>query len=136
MANHELPRRGSAAANGLGVLQGMGGVAPAVSWCRVAGHKGGVQQFHANVIDRLLLAGLVVAEDIQFVVTKAGNRFLGLPSEAAAEQPGVPVAAPYRPSPMSRAPRSRSAMVFREGAFDYRNAPSLMAGERLPYRST
>ncbi|KQV78488.1 hypothetical protein ASD15_22000 [Massilia sp. Root351] len=136
MANHQLPRKGSAAANGLVTLHGMGGVAPAVKWQRIAGWKGTGYQFHANVIDRLLLSGLVVVNDIQYIVTDAGLKFLGLKGDHEGEQPGVPAGPRYAPSPLSRAPRgrSRSPMVIREGAFDFRNHPSRIGDERLAYR--
>ena len=136
MANRQLPRKGSAAANGLVTLHGMGGVAPAAKWQRIAGWKGTGYQFHANVIDRLLLSGLIVANDIQYVVTDAGFIFLGVKSDADDGQPGVPVGPRYAPPPLSRAPRgrSRSPMVIRDGAFDYRDHPSRIGDERLAYK--
>lgn len=136
MANHEVPRKGSAAANGLTTLNGMGGVALAGKWRRTAGWKGTDYQFKANVVDRLVLCGLVSENDIQYVVTDDGRKFLGLTREADYEQSGVPAGPRYAPSPLSRAPRgrSRSPMVIREGAFEYRDHPSRIGDERLAYR--
>ena len=136
MASHERPRKGSAAANGLVNLHSMGGVAPALKWQRIAGWKGTSFQFGANVINRLLLAGLIAANDIQYVVTDAGLKFLGVKGIEEVEQPGVPVGPRYAPPPLSRAPRgrSRSPMVIRDGAFDYRDHPSRIGDERLAYK--
>ena len=136
MASHELPRKGSAAANGLITLNGMGGVAPAATWRRTAGWKGTAHQFKANVVERLLLSGLISENDIQYVVTAAGRKFLGLTQDADDEQLGVPAGPRHAPSPLSRAPlgRSRSPMVIRDGAFDYRDHPSRIGDDRLAYK--
>lgn len=136
MANHELPRKASAAANGLVTLHGMGGVAPAATWRRTANWKGTDYQFNANVVERLLLSGLISENDIQYVVTDAGRKFLGLTRDADVAQPGVPAGPRYAPSPLSRAPRgrSRSPMVIREGAFDFRGIPSRIGEELVAYR--
>ena len=42
----------------------------------------------------------------------------------------APTAPPFRPLQ-----RRASTIVPRDGAFDYRNSPSLMGGQRVPYRT-
>jgi hypothetical protein len=50
--------------------------------------------------------------------------------EAPAELVRAPTVPPFRPLQ-----RRASSIVPRDGSFDYRNSPSLMGGQRVPYRT-
>lgn len=136
MANHDLPRRGSAAANGLSALVNIGGAARVVAWKRAVGSKASLNEFNEGVVGRLLRSGLIKLDDGTAVVTLAGRQYLGLEREEVLAAPPIPTGPRYiKPfTPLSQ--RSRSAMVFRDGAFDYRTIPSLMAGVQIPYKSS
>jgi hypothetical protein len=136
MSNHELPRRGSAAATGLITLQGMGGMATVDAWLRANGWRASRALFFSDVVDRLMRAQLVILEGERFIITNAGYKYLGVKIEGEAEASAAPAgpryAAPMRTLDIAR---HRPARVIREGSMDYRNFPSVMGSERVPYRS-
>jgi hypothetical protein len=51
-------------------------------------------------------------------------------AKAPAELVRAPTVPPFRPLQ-----RRASSIVPRDGSFDYRNSPSLMGGQRVPYRT-
>jgi len=133
MANHDLPRRGSAAANGLVTLHAIGGTSTAARWAKVKSWKGTSEQFMSNVVERLRRSGLVAIAGESYTVTNAGRAYLGFApmGDAAPSIPaGSPYVAPVRPLNLGR---HFPARAIRREAFDYRLIPSVMAGERVVY---
>lgn len=134
MANHELPRKGSAAADGLIALQGMGGVATLAAWTRAIGWRSSLTQFEISVADRLRRAGLILACKSGLAITDAGYSYLGVKivDESVPRKPvGPRYVAPDRPLNVKRMP---SPFVMRAGAMDFRSIPSRIGDERIPYK--
>jgi hypothetical protein len=133
MAKHELPRRGSRPANGLSALHSLGGRAGIAALYRVAGKSISRTCFDMLVIEQLVFYGLIEKNDNDVQLTDAGRAYLGIakPTEVwVGKVPEPRTGNGFKPL------RARSAMVFRAGAFDYRNLPSMMGGVEVPYKST
>jgi hypothetical protein len=128
------PRRDSMAFAGLQTLFNIGGVATSDAWREAAGSVLTAYQFQTRVINVLKLHGLV-DPGATHSITDAGRTTLGEPTLAKAPSFGD-VAQPRTARPFSpMKSRSRSSMVYREGAFDYRQYPSLAGGQRIPYKA-
>ena len=136
MANHELPRRGSAAATGLITLQGMGGMAMVSAWLRAKGWRASLALFHSDVVDRLVRAQLVVVEGQRLIITDAGYKYLGITVGGNADAPAAAPTGPRYAAPKRTLDvgRHRPARVIRPGSMDYRDIPSRMGDELVPYR--
>lgn len=135
MANHELPRRESAAHIGLRTLHNIGGQSLIPAWMRVVDWRGSQLAFGKDVVDRLDRAGLIEVAGAFCVVTPAGRKYLGIPVDAISQPPAEPVGAPYKGSmkPLNRSKHFPPRPLRPEGN-DYRAIPSLMAGQRIEYR--
>lgn len=136
MANHALPRRGSAAVNALVALDGAGGTLTLDSWRTIIGWKGSRPQFDQNVVDRLQRAGLITLMNGQAGMSAAGCKFLGSEDVEIAEGPAQ-LAGPRYVSPIRALDlgRYRPPQVRRPGSMDYRNYPSVMGGRAYDYRN-
>lgn len=136
MANREYPRRGSAAALGLMALHNTGGRSMASAWALVLDWKGNAAHFKANIIDRLRICGLVITAGELVEITSDGYRYLGVDvapvSDAVEMAVGPRYVAPMRPLNVAKhfPPRPQ-----RQGAHDFQSIPSMMAGQRVEYRS-
>ncbi|MTW11412.1 hypothetical protein GM658_12475 [Pseudoduganella eburnea] len=131
MANRDLPRRGSRQANALSALLSLGGKASVHTLYRIGGKSISRLNFDVIVIEQLVFYGLVKKIEGEVELTEAGRVHLGVAKPVEAYVGKVPeprVGIGFRPL------RARSPMVIREGAFDYRDIPSVMAGHRIPYR--
>lgn len=134
MSVNRPPRQGSAAHTSLRRLHAVGGSATQSVWYEVTGLDLTEREFANRVVSPLLRHGLV-ADGMAYAITPAGRALIGEPLPAAADvhaevaQPRT--APPFKPLQRS----SKSAIVYRDGAFDYRNSPSLMGGQRVPYRT-
>lgn len=134
MSQHRFPRRGSLAFDALRILHGIGGVATASVWSAATGAIITGYQFTQRVTTVLVRHGLVT-EGIAYTITNDGRMLLGEPVEVE-PQPDPQIANPRTVPPFSPLQRrSTSAIVYREGAFDYRNSPSIMGGQRVSYRT-
>lgn len=136
MANREYPRRGSAAALGLMALHNIGGRSTMSAWALLLDWKSSAAHFKNNIIDRLRICGLVVAAGELVEITADGNRYLGINAAPVADAE-LPVAgsryvAPMRPLNLAKHFPQR---VQRQGAHDFQSIPSVMAGQRVEYRS-
>lgn len=133
MSEHRVPRRGGVPHNALVSLHQLGGVAVFSAWYEAAQTKLTPDQFNTQAV-KVLVRHRLVDAGVGCVITAAGRTLLGIPPEKSNAVPPeiVPprTAPPFRP--LQR--RSVSAIVYREGAFDYRDSPSVMGGERIPYR--
>jgi hypothetical protein len=98
-----------------------------VGWTR--GHV----QFEQDVVNALCGAGLAHITPKGLEITKDGLRLMQGGAVDDAKYQGVP-AAP-RTAIANRPLRSRSPMVVRAGAMDYRDVPSVMGGVRYDYRT-
>lgn len=133
MSEHRLPRRGSAVRNALLVLSELGGSGTLAIWYKASGVKVTQQQFSDRIVSQLTFHGLVKA-GVGYALTSAGYSLLGerepnLKVETKCSMALPRTAHPFRPLQC----RSATATVYRDGAFDYRNLPSLMGGKRVPY---
>lgn len=134
MAKHNLPRRGTIPANALVALYAAGtSVFPATLAARAGWTRGRVQ-FEEEVIGALCGAGLARIGHKGIEITRDGQRFVeGGDKSAESKYQGIP-AAP-RTAIVQRPLRSRSPMVLRPGAMDYRDIPSVMGGARYDFRT-
>lgn len=133
MANRDLPRRGSRPANALSSLLSIGGKAQVSAWYRVASFGITRQEFDLLVVERLIVDALIELKDGEAKLTDAARVYLGVlkPAEAwVGKVPEPRTGNGFRPL------RARSPMVFRAGAFDYRDHPSMMGGVEVPYKTT
>jgi hypothetical protein len=135
MSNHELPRRGSAAATGLITLQGMGGMATVSAWLRAKGWRASRALFFSDVVDRLMRAQLVILEGERFIITNAGYKYLGVKIEGEAEAPATPVGPRYAaPMRALNIGRHRPARIIRPGSMDFREIPSRIGDDLVAYK--
>lgn len=133
MSKHNLPRRGTAAANTLVSLFAAGKPLHATTLAARTGWRRGRVQFEEEVIGSLCAAGLARIGVKGVEITKDGQRYVERDNQAEPKYQGVP-AAP-RTAIVNRTLRSRSPMVLRPGALDYRNVPSVMGGVRYDFRT-
>ncbi|SDH05561.1 MULTISPECIES: hypothetical protein [unclassified Duganella] len=133
MAAFHMPRRGTAAYNAVVTLYAARAPLSAAALATRSGWKRGAVQFEDEVIGSLCAVGLAVITPKGIEITRAGNKFVG-PKDAEPEYEGIP-AAP-RVGEGFRPLRSRSPMVIRAGALDYRDIPSMMGGVQVPYKSS
>lgn len=133
MSKHDLPRRGSRPANALLLLHSLGGRATIAALYRVAGKSLTRTCFDMLVIEQLVFYGLIENGTAEVQLTDAGRSYLGVAKPVEVWVGKVPEP---RTGNGFKPLRARSAMVFREGAFDYRNHPSKMGGIEVPYKST
>lgn len=136
MANHDLPRRGSAAACGLITMHGMGGQVMIPAWMNVIDWKGSQAQFCINVVDRLQRAGLIRVEGAFCELTRDGRIYLGVPLNEPPKAPPVPAGPRYAPPmrSLNLAKHFPQRLVRPEG-LEFRAIPSLMAGQHVQYGS-
>ena len=131
MAN--LPRRGTTYANALVTLFAAGGCLQISAWASRCAWSRGRIQFEECAVNPLCAAGLVRLGHKGAEITRDGKRFVAGDKEEVAKYQGIP-AAP-RTGFVERPLRSRSPMVLRAGAMDYRDVPSVMGGVRYDYRT-
>jgi hypothetical protein len=132
MAN-QIIARGTLAFAGLTALYKIGGAATAAAWSAALGRDATAEKFEANVASALVAAGYV-RRDVGFVLTEQGFEALGRKARGKYSAPAA-IVPPRSQAEFKPLQRSRSAMVYRAGAFDYRAHPSLVGGERIAYRA-
>lgn len=101
-----------------------------VSWVDSAGH------FARVIVNPLIQFRLVFRRGEQLAFTERGLAFLGAAGDVAVPAPVItpaPYVAPKRPLSARHRPTVR---VLREGAFDYRDIPSLQAGQRTAFKTS
>jgi hypothetical protein len=134
MSALHFPRAGSISHNALGTLHQLGGIVSFSVWHELFGTPLTADQFRARIVGPLVRHGLI-EDGVACAITPAGRALLGLAvtdsDPAPVDLVPPPVVPPFRP--LQR--RSTSPIVYREGAFDYRNSPSIMGGQRVPYRT-
>ncbi|QGZ41542.1 hypothetical protein IP92_00503 [Pseudoduganella flava] len=134
MSEHRLPRRDSGIHRALGVLLELGDGATPEEWREAFDGGLTAHQFHQGVIE-VLVRHRMARRDGGYGVTDIGRAMLGLPPLAVPVSCGELAQPRVAPSfrPLRRGNRGPS--IIRAGAFDYRDTPSLMGGQRVPYRS-
>jgi hypothetical protein len=131
------PRPGSAQHKLMVRLIELGGTARAADlMCVLSAEYRRVNDFHERICVRLGLLGFVAVTGDKFVALRAGKEYVAKHSLTMLPVPKKyvgQIAAPRTPQPARRAKISNTvgAMPIREGAFDYRNIPSLMGGSRV-----
>lgn len=133
MAAFNMPRRGTAAYNAVVTLYAASTPLSASALAARSGWKRGAVQFEDEVVGALCAVGLARITPKGIQITSEGSKFVG-PKEVVPEYEGIPaeprVGLGFRPL------RSRSPMVIRAGALDYRDIPSMMGGVQVPYKSS
>lgn len=136
MAKFELPRRGSSPHLCLSALNNIGGEASVQALMKVRNWKGRIAPFRADVLERLTRCDLLLVVGDQCAITPAGRKYLGVKTEEA-EGPapalvGPRYVAPMRPLNVAKhfPPRPQ-----RPEGDEFRAIPSVMAGQRVEYRS-
>jgi hypothetical protein len=119
---------------GLLTLHKIGGAATAAAWQDAFGHDVTSEKFHINVTSVLLADGLV-NQSVGYVITREGFDALGRKATGKYVEPAPIVPPRTVPAFSPRQRSSRGVIVYRSGALDYRDHPSLVGGERIPYRS-
>jgi hypothetical protein len=136
MRTHKGPRAGSRPYLALAQLYKDGGQTTFAYWMRSTSWVGSVAQFDQIIAGALVGYGLVFKRVDVYVLTDRGAEYLGIAPDAPPLPAPVIVApcyvAPKRELSPSNRPRVR---VLREGAFDYRDIPSLQGSQRTPFRS-
>lgn len=135
MANFDLPRRGSAPAIALRMLQDLSGTARISAWMAAYGWRMSQLGFCSNMVDRLERAGLISVEADLCTVTKEGRQFLGVTDDFSPAPPPVPVGPRYVPPmrPLNLAKHCPPAPRRPDG-FEYLDIPSRMGDQRIDYR--
>jgi hypothetical protein len=137
---HRVPKYGTGPHIALRALHTLEGQANDARWhasaLRLLGTKASGEQW-GGIVQTLINTAMIFNRGGVFVVSDDGLEWLGV---AAAVVPRAePEAAPARYIPPMR-PLSAMHLVnvlsTREGAFDYRDIPSLHGVERVAYRST
>ncbi|MBY0240314.1 MAG: hypothetical protein K2X55_13460 [Burkholderiaceae bacterium] len=133
MANFDQPRRGSAAANALQSLYNIGGNTTISEWMRTIRWRQSRMQFCRSVVDSLERAWLIKVVGEQCESLPAARQYLGIPATTPAPVPAEPVA-PRTAISFRPMQRSRSPMVIRPGAFDFREHPSRIGDDLVAYK--
>lgn len=130
------PRAGTRAYIALVKLHSIGGQGKASVWMTAAAWTGSTRSFELAV-SQLLAQRMIYQRLDLYILTEEGLGLLGIPVGA------VPVTAPalvgprynvgIRPLSANNIPKVR---VMREGAFDYRDIPSLHGAERVAFKSS
>lgn len=135
MSVYRLPRHGSLAQVALRGLHSIGGSATLATWHRAAAAELSASEFANRVLSPLSRHALISVEG-NCVITPAGRAMLGEQVTADVDAEPAQLAQPRSVPPFRPLQRSsKSAIVYREGAFDYRDSPSLIGGQRVPYRT-
>jgi hypothetical protein len=131
------PRAGSRPHTALVRLQALGGRLTLADWMRALEFAGKISSFERDVIASLTRYRLIGVDGPLFSITRSGLDELGIP--VGASVPAAPaLVAPRYTVPIRDLDLKRHMprrMLAREGAMDYRNIPSVMFGERIPYSS-
>ncbi len=135
MANFDLPRRGSAPAIALRMLQDLSGTARISAWMAAYGWRMSQLGFCSNMVDRLERAGLISVEADLCTVTKEGRQFLGVTDDFSPAPPPVPVGPRYVPPmrPLTLA-KHFPPRLHRPDGTEYQTIPSRMGEERIAYK--
>lgn len=131
------PRAGSRPHAALVQLQALGGRLTRLDWMRALAFAGKISAFERDVVDALTRYKLIEVDGPVYTISRDGLDLLGIPVDSS-----MPVAlalvAPRYTVPIRDLDLRRHMprpMLTREGALDYRNIPSVMCGERIPYSS-
>lgn len=131
MGKYSFPRKGTAAANVLATLHKAGAPVSVARLLARSGSKRGFTQFNDEVVGLLCVRGLARATPAGIEITNEGCNYVNRQSANEPALEGIPaaprVARGFRPL------QSRSPMVIRDGAMDYRDIPSMMGGVRYDY---
>lgn len=137
---HRALRHGTAAHVGLQALNSLDGQALGVRWQAAAakslGVKAGGEQWDV-IVHTLISAGMVFQRSEVFIVSDDGLEWLGVAAEVVPR--AEPLAVPSRYVPPMRALASKhlvNVRTMREGAFDYRDIPSLHGAERVEFKTS
>lgn len=139
---HIGPRAGSRARIALEKLHKIGGRASLLEWMRALEYTGSIVIFKRDVISHLDgVKGewlMIFGTDAGYEINDAGLDALGIPVDAPAVAAPVLVGARYTVGLQELNTRRHCArpMTPREGAFGYRDIPSRMGDERVPYKSS
>lgn len=133
---YDGPRTGSRAYVALEALHSIGGQADLATWMKASAWSPTVLTFSCMVIDALERGRHVFKRGQLFIITDRGTAHIGkldvsvvTPVEMASGR-YVP---PMRPLSARHLPNLRP---MRDGAFDYRNIPSLHGDERVAFQSS
>lgn len=139
MSRHHGPRRNTAAYRALAHLYALGGKANANQLASVSlAEFSSPKRFDKHVAAALLNFKMVRVTGDLFTITHLGRQFIAS-GDAIAQNPAAYIgklAPPRVPSefkPLNPAIYTL-AISGREGAMDYRQIPSLMAGQRVAFR--
>jgi hypothetical protein len=129
------PRAGTRPYLALAQLHKDGGQTTFIDWMRSTAWPGSIVQFDRVIILALIGAQLVFLRDDLYVLADRGLEHLGIvPDVPVAPPVVVPARTAVGMRPLSSMNRPRVGII-REGAFDYRNIPSLQGSQRTPFES-
>jgi hypothetical protein len=137
---HRVPKYGTGPHIALRALHTLEGQANDARWhaaaLRLLGAKASGEQWD-GIVQTLINTAMIFNRRGVFVVSDDGLEWLGV---AAAVVPRAePEAAPARYIPPARQLSAKhlvNVRAMREGAFDYRDIPSLHGGERVAFKSS
>lgn len=137
-AHHKAPRSGSAAHIALRVLHALEGQASDERWRTAAAKSLGTRANRAHwaaIVQSLISTSMVFQRRGVFIVSDEGLVWLGVPAEVVPRAEPQDAPERYVPSRSLSAKHLVKVRLMREGAFDYRDIPSLHGAERVAYRT-
>lgn len=140
VVQHRMPRYGTGPHIALKALHTLEGQAIGARWHTAAARALGTKadsELWDGIVQTLINTGMVFQRNDVFIVSDEGLVWLGVAAEVVPR--AEPQTAPARSAPPMRPLSSKhlvNVRAMREGAFDYRDIPSLHGDERIAYRTS
>lgn len=134
------PRHGTGPHVALHALHALDGQAIGARWHEEArrslGAKDESEQWD-GIVQTLINTGMIFQRNGEFIVSDDGLEWLGVAAAVVPRAEPQRVPARYVPPKQSLSAKHLvNVRVMREGAFDYRDIPSLHGAERVAYRTS
>lgn len=136
--HHKAPRYGSGAHIALKALHALQGQASDERWRIAAAKSLGTKANRAHwasIVQSLISTAMVFQRSGVFIVSDEGLVWLGVSAEVVPRAEPLDAPERYVPSRSLSARHLVNLRSMREGAFDYRDIPSLHCGERVAFKS-
>lgn len=136
MRTFDGPRAGSRAYQALEKLYALGGTVNFPDWVKAAGWSGSASEFDRTVVGALTRGRHIFKGGNHYTITDVGIAHIGQVDRVEPSQAIIAPPTYVAPVQVLSARYRLGLALMREGAFDYRNIPSLLGAERVAYRSS